>query len=62
MLYIETDQTIITLELFNVIGEKILDVELTESGINMGYLKQGIYLIRIKNNKGEIYTGKVVKE
>jgi ligand-binding sensor domain-containing protein len=61
-LYIETDQTISSVELFNAIGVKILDDVKAEGGINMNQLEQGIYFIRIKTNNGEVFTGKVIKK
>lgn len=61
MLYIETDQTISSVELFNLIGVKIMDESKPEGRIDMGHLEQGIYFIRIRTDKGEVYTGKVMK-
>jgi hypothetical protein len=61
-LYIETSETISTVELFNVVGVKIMEESKPEGHIDVGNLEQGIYFIRIKTDKGELYTGKVVKK
>ncbi len=61
-LHIETDQAIASIELFNALGVKIMDVAATEGKIDMGHLERAIYFIRIKTDRGEIYTGKVMKK
>jgi hypothetical protein len=61
ILYIETSRTITSVELFNVIGIKVMDKPKPEGRIDMGHLEQGIYFIRIKTDLGEVYTGKVIK-
>jgi hypothetical protein len=61
-LYIETRETISSVVLFNVIGAEVMDKFKPEGYIDMGQLEQGIYFIRIKTIKGEIYTGKVIKK
>lgn len=60
-LYIETSENISSVELFTIIGVKVLDKSKPEGSIDMGYLEQGIYFIRIRTVGGEVYTGKVVK-
>ena len=61
-LYIETDQSISSVELFNVIGVKVMDKSKPEGRIDMGHLEQGMYFVRIKTDRGDIYTGKVIKK
>jgi hypothetical protein len=62
ILYIETSEAISSVELFNIVGVKVMDKSKPEGPIDMGNLEQGIYFIRIKTDKGEIYTGKVIKK
>jgi hypothetical protein len=62
ILYIETAQIITSVELFNVIGVKVLDTSKPEGRIDMGQLEQGMYLIRIRTDRDEVFTGKVMKK
>jgi parallel beta-helix repeat protein len=61
ILYIETSETISSVEFFNVLGVKVMDESKFEGWIDMGHLEQGLYFIRIRTNNAEVYTVKVVK-
>jgi len=39
-----------------------MDKSKPEDRIDMSQLEQGIYFIRIRTDRGEVYTGKVVKK
>lgn len=56
---IETNEEIIQLELFNVLGEKINTPYLTDMTINLSRMKSGIYLLKIPT-ENEIFSRKLV--
>jgi hypothetical protein len=62
ILYIETSQTVSSVEVFNLIGVKIMDKSKPEGLIDMSQLEQGMYFIRIRTDRGGVYTGKVMKK
>jgi hypothetical protein len=62
MLYIQSDQSIHSFELFNVVGVKVMEANNPEDRINMSHLEKGMYCIRIKLNGDQVFTGKVVKK
>jgi hypothetical protein len=39
-----------------------MDKQKPEGRIDMGHLEQGIYFIRIRTDRGGVYTGKVMKK
>jgi hypothetical protein len=61
-LYIETSEAVLSVEVFNMIGVKVLDKSKPEGRIDMSQLEQGMYLIRIRTDRGEVFTGKVMKK
>jgi hypothetical protein len=61
-LYIETVETLSSVELYNLIGVKIMEVSNPEGSLDMGHLGQGMYFILIRTNRGLVYTGKVMKK
>jgi len=61
ILLIESDQAVISVELFNVVGNKVFQDLTYDGSVNLGHLRQGIYFIRIKNETGAVFTGKVIK-
>jgi hypothetical protein len=61
-LYIKTSESISSVELFNIVGVKVMDKSKPEGQLDIGHLEQGVYFIRIYTESGEIYKGKVVKK
>lgn len=54
-------EKISTIEVYNTLGQKVSDFSNVEE-INIKQLKAGIYIINLKNNKGKIYSSKIVKQ
>jgi hypothetical protein len=61
-LYIRSDHPVASVEVFNLIGERIIYKLNVEDHISTRHLHQGLYLIRIKTEEGEVYTGKIIKK
>lgn len=61
-IHLDIDQTVSSIKLYNVFGIMILEDVSAESCIDLSRLNKGIYFIRIQTGKGDIYTGKVLKE
>jgi hypothetical protein len=61
-LFIETSEIISSVELFNVVGVKVMDKLEPEDQIDLSQLEEGVYFIRIRTYNGEVYTGKVMKK
>ncbi len=62
VLTIESDDPIRAVELYNVLGVKVLDTELTEGRIHLGHLEKGIYCIRVTLIDNQVFSSKVVKK
>ena len=62
ILFIETSEIISSVELFNVVGVKVMDKLEPEDQIDLSQLEEGVYFIRIRTYNGEVYTGKVMKK
>ncbi|MQP23447.1 T9SS type A sorting domain-containing protein, partial [Flavobacterium sp. LMO8] len=60
-LQIESNITFKTMELYDVLGKQIFNQNF-ENQLNTSYLAQGIYLLRLITEDGEVVVKKVVKE
>ena len=60
MIYIKTLNTIERIELFDILGKQILSIK-NKSEIDVSSYQSGIYLLKVKTDKGQI-TKKIVKE
>ncbi|MFC2115163.1 T9SS type A sorting domain-containing protein [Bacteroidota bacterium] len=61
-LYAEADSPVSSLEIYNMLGVRLMQLMNVEDRISLGQLEQGIYLIRVSLVNGEVYTGKVFKQ
>ncbi|MFC2113515.1 T9SS type A sorting domain-containing protein [Bacteroidota bacterium] len=62
LLFIEVDQPITSIEIFNVVGVRLIHAVNVQERISMNQMEQGMYLIRVETDKGKIYSGKVLKK
>jgi len=56
------NQTFSSIELFNLSGRKVIKNKNFNCVLNVCKLERGIYFLRIKTERGEVITGRVVKE
>src|SRR5690606_5602468 len=61
LLYIETSQELQSYEVYNLIGQRLLNGSFT-GNIDMKDLSKGTYLIRLTTLNGAVFTEKVIKE
>ncbi len=61
-LHIESEETFISYSIYSLLGEKILEKDFISQEIEVSNLKQGMYLLQLKNNKGEVSQTRFVKE
>ncbi|MDN3620702.1 T9SS type A sorting domain-containing protein [Polaribacter undariae] len=60
ILKIDADNfTLKDVEIFNVLGKKVFAS--TESEINIAHLVNGVYLLKIESDKGNIGTKRIIK-
>lgn len=59
ILQIETNQEIILIEVFNLVGQKVLE---TKTEINLSNFGSGIYFLKIKGSNGFSEVHKIIKE
>jgi hypothetical protein len=57
---IEIDQEIEKIELFNSIGQMVL--EGSKSKIDLSHLKNGVYYLKVRGTSNKIFVGKIIKE
>ena len=60
-LYIQTEESIKNIDVFNVQGCRMMSVSGNNKRINISTLSNGIYFVNIKLNSGEIAIKKVIK-
>lgn len=58
-IFIEAEH-ILTIEVFDINGNHISDFK-TQNNVNLSFLKQGVYFVRIKTADNEIYVNKLLK-
>lgn len=54
-------EKISAIEVYNTAGQKISEFKDVQE-INLSQLKSGVYIINLKNGKGQIYSSKIIKE
>jgi len=59
-LYIDSDELIKKVEVFNYIGQKVL--ETTQTSINTSHLSSGMYLLKVYTNGGKTGVKRIIKE
>jgi len=60
-LYIQTDEVVKFVEVFNIEGRKILQTEIRNNSLNISHLSVGVYMVKVHTDIG-IRTVKVVKQ
>jgi len=55
-----TGQSLGSIEIFTLLGEKILETDTTP--INLNNLNSGIYLLKIENTTGKFAVRKIIKQ
>jgi len=58
---VETNNQIKQIEIYNLVGQKIANSSNT-SIIKTNHLKSGVYLIKVIDNKGNLFTEKIIKK
>lgn len=61
-LNIQSSKKIKTLELFNVLGQKISDFKLDQNRINFSTIPAGIYVLKMSMENGKVETKKIIKK
>lgn len=51
-----------TIQIYNMVGQTVIDRKLSTPAINLEHLKSGAYIITVTTNKGTIYSSKFIKE
>jgi len=54
-------EKISAIEVYNTAGQKVSEFKDVQE-INLSQLKSGVYIINLKNGKGQIYSSKIIKE
>jgi hypothetical protein len=59
---VSTNVTVSSVEVYNSLGVKVLEVPIVNDKINIGNQANGIYLLRIKNSNGYLMSENIVLE
>ncbi|MEY4938229.1 MAG: hypothetical protein RIS64_4590 [Bacteroidota bacterium] len=54
--------TIESIEIYNAAGKWIQEVSAATNEVNIEQQPAGIYICRVKTNKGDVLTGKIIKQ
>ena len=60
VLYIESDD-VVSVTFFNAVGQQVLFVE-NRNEIDVAELNNGLYFVRLVDNKGNTLTKKIIKQ
>ena len=60
ILYIESDD-VVSVTVFNAVGQQVLFVE-SRNEIDVAELSNGLYFVRLIDNKGNTITKKIIKQ
>lgn len=58
---LNTTETIITVEIYDILGKVIFSKNSSQTNVNIEFLKKGIYLLKVKTENGT-FNSKIIKE
>ncbi|MBE0675920.1 MAG: T9SS type A sorting domain-containing protein [Bacteroidales bacterium] len=65
ILQITSEKSLKNISIFNVAGQKVMDVDMNnmvQRNIDISGLNKGLYLVKVRDNEGAVYSTKVVKQ
>lgn len=62
ILKIQTQETISEINVYDLLGKKVAAKQLSPSSIDVSFLDQGIYLIKVENENNKLFFAKFIKE